>query len=878
MTVDSGPWHDCCIHRHFEAQVGRTPSAPAVLFEGADLSYVELNRRANRLARRLMALGVGPEVPVGVYMVRSLELAVAVLACHKAGGVCVPLDPDLPRERLEFIIEDARVEIALTQMQPPAWLAESGRSLVAVAIGGEDDASECDKNPDSGVTGDNLSIIFYTSGSTGTPNAVMSPHRASCSRLLWAQAHGSPIGPGDRTVLCTSIGFGSFLGEFGWPLMTGATLVLAPPGGYGHIDSMIHLLVENRITLVCLVPSVLGLIVRSMEEGEVDALGEVRHILSHGEALSVDLQRRAVGLGRAELHKYYGLTECPGATYWNCTRGGTPEVLTIGRPTDVHVYILDEDLRPVLPGEAGEIYLSGPSLTRGYLNRPGLTAQRYLPNPFDGVPGSRMFKTGDRGRWLADGTIEFLGRADQQVKILGVRIELGEIEAALSAHAAVREAILSVAMTPGGFRALVAHVVPEVGHAPSSDELRAYLRKFLPSSAIPAHYEFRDQLPRLLNGKVDRHVLALSARMRVDSAEVDSQPPTELEQELSRIWAKVLDVKKVMIHDDFFELGGNSLLVTRLCEQIRQVFGRTISPTAILAAPTVAEMASLLVCGNADARDGDAPRSEIERPILFALGKGLDLAREIRDQPVHGLAEITWDDWRNYDTIEACAARLVAEVRRVQPDGPYLLSGYSAFTLVVFEMARQLHQAGHEVALVVLYEAVRIPLIKPDDRPRRTAGPAAVVTPAAEGPRPVPGRRRLLGKIRSARSKIMIRLHRIMLRIPLLARFRSIPPWLRVVHAGWSYRPEPFDGRVVIYASTMTRDRFGGEAYGAAWEKLADQDLKISLFDGVHSCMFEGRQRAEMIRDLEQELVRAVVDCPVESGQFASRAGSVSSR
>ncbi len=869
MTLQSGPSGSYCIHRHFEAQAARSPDAPAVLFEGMRLSYAELNARANRLARRLMAAGVGPEVPVGVCMERSLELAVAVLGCLKAGGVCVPLDPDLPRERLEFILEDARVEIVITRTQCLPWLAESVKTRVGVTLDGEDDTLDWEENPDSGVIAENLSTIFYTSGSTGTPNAVMSPHRVACSRLLWSQAHASPIGPGDRTVLCTSIGFGAFLGEFAWPLMTGATLVLAPPGSYQDVDSMIRLLVENQITLVCLVPSVLQLIIRRIEEGDSGTLGELRHILSHGEALSVDLQKRAVSVASAELHKYYGLTECPGATYWNCTRGETPAVLTVGRPTDVEIYLLDEDLRLVPKGDVGEIYIAGSSLTRGYLNRPGLTAQRYLPNPFSAQPGSRMFKTGDRGRWLPDGTIEFLGRSDQLVKILGVRIELGEIETALRGHSAVREAVLSVGVTPGGFRALVAHVIPELDRAPTADELRAYLRKSLPSYFVPALYDFRDKLPRLLNGKVDRRALALSARMRVESAEADQAPRTELEQQLSRIWAKVLDVKRVRINDDFFELGGNSLLVTQLCEQIRKVYGRTIPPIAILKASTVAEMAALLA--SEDANPGDAgalgatPSADNRRPALFALARGLELARELGDQPVHCLTELEWDDWKAYDTIEASAADLVAVVRKLQPNGPYLLSGYSAFTMVVFEMARQLRGAGQQVALVVLYEAVRIPLIKPNDRAKSRSTPPAVVTAPDEIKPPVNGAPRFHKRFESLKSKVMTRLYWTMLQVPLLARSRSIPPWLRVLRAGMSYRPGCYDGRVVIYSSTMTHDRFGGDAYRAAWEKLAGKNLRMSLFEGNHSCVFEEPQIAKMIQDLDQELVRVGASGPAAS-------------
>jgi amino acid adenylation domain-containing protein len=855
---------DLCVQLYFEAQVARTPDATAVVFGDDKLTYAQLNLRANSVARRLLALGIGPEATVGVCMDRSLELAVAVLGLLKAGGVCVPLDPDYPRERLEYILDDARIGTILTQERALPWLPEARRTILRVCA--EDQLDEhAALNPKSGVTDENLSTIFYTSGSTGTPKAVMVPHRVCCSRLLWSQTHGSPIGVGDRTVLCTSIGFGAFLGEFAWPLMTGATLVLAAPGSYQDVESMTRLLVDNGITLVCLVPSVLQFMLRRAEEGANNPFARLRHILSHGEALSVELQRRVVSRVPAILHKYYGLTECPGATYWNCTTGGASDALTIGRPTDTQVYILDDALRPVPQGEMGEIFLSGTALTRGYLNRPDLTAERYLPNPFNNLPGARMYRTGDRARWLSDGTIEFAGRVDHLVKIRGLRIELGEIETALRKHPGVHDAVVT-AQTTGGSRVLVAHVVRDSGQDVSGDDLRAALERSLPPFLVPSIYDFREQLPRILNGKVDRRALGEYLRDGARTDRTNGTPRDALETELAGIWANVLEVERVGIHDDFFELGGHSLLVALVCERVGNAFGVTVALNTIFESPTVAQMADLIHRGALPRRDESS--SSPPRPSLFCLARALELARHLGTQPVRSLdIEIEPREWIAMRSIEAYAGHFVSRILSIQPEGPYLLSGYSSMTLIAFEIARQLTSAGHEVAKVVLFEAVPIPLIRPNDRAwKRRTSPAiaAAATASTESNPLIAHRSSPLQRLASLRGRASIMLHWSMLHVPMLDRSLSIMPWLRTLKAGKSYAPAPYRGRVVIYTSSQTVERFGGAAYHECWTRLAGTDLRIEVFDGEHSCMFHGGHLDRMIEDLRHEVDGVADRIPAE--------------
>ncbi|HEX8293413.1 MAG TPA: amino acid adenylation domain-containing protein, partial [Pyrinomonadaceae bacterium] len=469
--------HAPCLHQIFEEQVGRTPDATAVVFEGETLTYLELNRRANRLAHHLRGLGVGPEVMVGVCMERSLDLIVALMAVLKAGGAYVPLDPDYPLERLAFIREDTAAPVILTQ----SALAE-GRSFQAAHVVRVDAqlgalAHLSDENPASGVTDENLCYVIFTSGSTGQPKGAMLHHRGVRNRLLWG-IKDYRLGADDAVLYKAPLSFDVSVWEIFAPLLSGARLVVTKPGGHHDSAYLVELMAEQRVTHVDFVPSMLQVF---LEEEGLERCSSLQLVTCAGEALTTELRDRFHARTDALLYNLYGPTEASLAvTYWVCSREGQERVIPIGRPmTNTSVYLLDKQLRPVPVGVSGELHIGGLAPGRGYLNRADLTADKFIPDPFSEVGGRRLYRTGDLARYQPDGAIQFLGRIDHQVKIRGMRMEPGEVEAVLDSHPDVKESAVLAREVIAGDKALVAYVVGEEGAATTKGELRSYLRERL---------------------------------------------------------------------------------------------------------------------------------------------------------------------------------------------------------------------------------------------------------------------------------------------------------------------------------------------------------------------------------------------------------------
>ncbi len=585
-----------CLQRLIEAQVERSPDAVAVCFEDQSLSYRQLDRRADRLAHRLQGLGVGAEVLAGVCAERSLELVVALYAVLKAGGAYVPLDPEYPRERLAFMLEDSCVPVLLTQERLAADLPEHRAAVVVLDPpegGWRNDASEEGENRQgtarrpSGQPGgarvavgpDNVAYSIYTSGSTGRPKGAMNSHRAIVNRLLWMQ-DAYQIGPGDRVLQKTPFSFDVSVWEFFWPLATGATLVVARPGG--HLDSayLVRLIAEARITTLHFVPSMLQVF---LEEPGIEDLSALRRVICSGEALPYELQERffsrvAVSSGGTELHNLYGPTEAAvDVTYWSCRRASAERRVPIGWPiANVGIHLLDRNLRPVPTGVPGELHIGGVALARGYRDRPALTAETFIPDPTTGggrsgprgsaAAGARLYKTGDLARHLVDGSVEYLGRLDHQVKLRGFRIELGEIEAHLETHPAIARAVVTA---QDGL--LLAYAGLAAGAAPSAEALHAFLADRLPSSMVPASISVLKELPLTPNGKVDRRALMELADSRPPETGTTSTAPRDpVERILADIWAEVLGVEVPGIEASFFALGGHSLLATRVAARVRR--------------------------------------------------------------------------------------------------------------------------------------------------------------------------------------------------------------------------------------------------------------------------------------------------------------------
>jgi amino acid adenylation domain-containing protein len=506
-TGETVPRAATTITRLCEAQRDRTPARAALEMDGVTLSYAELHARANRLARRLRARGIGPEDFVGVHLARSFDLVVALLAVLKAGAAYVPLDVGYPPERLRQMTTQAGARLVITT-------AARRDAIPAAAIVAIDDV-EGEDAWDAVASGDparderQLQAIYalFTSGSTGQPKGAVNTHEGLCNRLLWMQ-EAYPLAADDRVLQKTPIGFDVSGWELWWPLIAGATMVLARPGGEGDGQYLAEVIREARVTTVHFVPSMLRLFLN--EPGARECVG-LRRIICSGEALDADLVRRCHDLLPCDLHNLYGPTEAAiDVTAWTCERGALPgSAVPIGRPiANTRAFVLDRHGLPAPPGAVGELYLAGPNLARGYARRPDLTAERFLPCAWPDAPaGARMYRTGDRARLRADGAIEFLGRVDAQVKLHGVRIELGDVEAALAQHPACAAAAVTIHADAQGHAQLVAYVVPRAGALWTVADLRTFLRERLPGAMVPSRYVALDALPRTPGGKIDRRQL-----------------------------------------------------------------------------------------------------------------------------------------------------------------------------------------------------------------------------------------------------------------------------------------------------------------------------------------------------------------------------------
>ena len=582
---------DRCVHQLFETQVERTPEAVAVVFGEQQLSYRELNARANQLAHRLRCLGVGPDGLVGVCMERSLELVVALLGVLKAGGAYVPLDPEHPSERLAFMVLDAQPPVILTQSYLLHRLPAPTVSVVCLDRDGPALALESTAVPRVALAPGHLAYVIYTSGSTGQPKGAMNTHHGICNRLLWMQ-QAYRLTPADRVLQKTPYSFDVSAWEFFWPLSAGARLVLARPGGHREPHYLASLIETEQITICHFVPSMLRAFLE--EPGLQPRCRSLREVFCSGEALSEDLPERFFAQMSAGLHNLYGPTEAAiDVTFWACKRGSSGRI-PIGRPVaNTKVYVLDQRLQPVPVGVSGELYIGGVQLARGYLNRPELTAERFLPNPF--TPGERLYRTGDQVRWRPDGNLEFLGRLDQQVKLRGFRIELGEVEAVLGQHPQVREAVVLLREDHPGDQHLVAYVVSREEEAPEPGRLRDFLRDKLPEYMVPSAFVMLPRLPLTTNGKVDRRALPPPDRNRPELDQTYVAPRTPVEELLAALWAEALGVERVGIHDNFFARGGHSLLATRVLSRVQQACGVELPLRALFETPTIAGLALAIV-------------------------------------------------------------------------------------------------------------------------------------------------------------------------------------------------------------------------------------------------------------------------------------------
>jgi natural product biosynthesis luciferase-like monooxygenase protein/amino acid adenylation domain-containing protein len=604
-----------CVHECFEAQSERTPEAGAVEFEEKQLSYRELNERANQLAHYLRSIGVGPEVLVGVLLERSIELLVAVLGVLKAGGAYVPLDAGYPRQRLMQMLTDGKVRVLLTEQQLAGSLA-FGNEIELVSLDTDQAAisRQPSVNPGSGVSDRNLAYVIFTSGSTGQPKGVQIPHGAVVN-LLRSMSEQPGMTSEDVVLSVTPLTFDIAALELFLPLMVGASVVLVSREVAANGVELSKRL-SSRISVMQATPATWRLLITTGWRGN-DRL----KILCGGEALNHQLAQELLTRG-ASLWNLYGPTE---STIWSAIHEVAPDeqVIPIGKPiANTRLYLLDNNFEPVPVGAVGELYIGGVGLARGYLN-PSQTAERFLPNPFSTNPGARLYRTGDIARFSSDGKIQFAGRRDEQVKVRGYRIELGEIEGALSRQQGIDECVVQVREGQDSERRLVAYVVRQPGAVVESGEWRRRLEETLPQYMIPAAFVELERLPLTPNGKVDRQALA-ALPLRFESDEGGESPATPVEELLAGIWREVLGVGEVSRGANFFELGGHSLLLTQVMVRVREVLGVELPLRLMFELPALADLASEVERqrgskeGQAAAAPIETRKGEQELPLSFA--------------------------------------------------------------------------------------------------------------------------------------------------------------------------------------------------------------------------------------------------------------------
>ncbi|EJK6085295.1 non-ribosomal peptide synthase/polyketide synthase [Pseudomonas aeruginosa] len=604
------------VHRLFEEQVERTPTAPALAFGEERLDYAELNRRANRLAHALIERGVGADRLVGVAMERSIEMVVALMAILKAGGAYVPVDPEYPEERQAYMLEDSGVQLLLSQSHLKLPLAQ-GVQRIDLDRGAPwfEDYSEA--NPDIHLDGENLAYVIYTSGSTGKPKGAGNRHSALSNRLCWMQqAYG--LGVGDTVLQKTPFSFDVSVWEFFWPLMSGARLVVAAPGDHRDPAKLVALINREGVDTLHFVPSMLQAF---LQDEDVASCTSLKRIVCSGEALPADAQQQVFAkLPQAGLYNLYGPTEAAiDVTHWTCVEEGK-DAVPIGRPiANLACYILDGNLEPVPVGVLGELYLAGRGLARGYHQRPGLTAERFVASPF--VAGERMYRTGDLARYRADGVIEYAGRIDHQVKLRGLRIELGEIEARLLEHPWVREA--AVLAVDG--RQLVGYVVLESEGGDWREVLAAHLAASLPEYMVPAQWLALERMPLSPNGKLDRK--ALPKIEAEDGLGEYVAPASEPERQLAAIWADVLGRERVGVTDNFFALGGDSIVSIQVVSRARQA-GLQLSPRDLFQLQNIRKLAERCSAAAPVAEPASVPDGAVLHNLLPQQVQALPLPHE----------------------------------------------------------------------------------------------------------------------------------------------------------------------------------------------------------------------------------------------------------
>jgi amino acid adenylation domain-containing protein len=858
---------ELCMHELVDAQAARTPSAIAVEHGDQRLTYRELEQRANQLAHFLKKRGVGPESRVGICLRRSLELPVALLGVLKAGGACVPLDPAYPKERLAYMLEDSQTSLVLTQPGLLAEVTDFDAEIVTLDADWDSFSGESSENVRGEVKPDDLAYVIYTSGSTGKPRGVLLSHLGLVNHNT-AAVKLFGITPADRMAQFASISFDIAIEEIFPTWIAGAALVIREEDASLAVGDFLRWVSQRGITALDLPTAYWHELVGELAESTLQLPEGLRIVIVGGEkASSAKLAAwRKVAGTRVRWVNTYGPTETSVivTAFEPKNAEEIPAILPIGRPiANTKIHILDPNLQPLPVGIPGDLYVAGPGLARGYLNRPEVTAEKFILDPFSSQPAARMYKTGDAARYLANGDIEFAGRTDDQVKIRGYRVELKEIESVLGSFAGVREVVV-VARESEGEKNLVAYVVPSREQTPTGGELRSYLKQRLPHYMVPSAFVLLEAMPKTPNGKVDRR--GMPAPKPADFTEPNEYiaPSDELETQLTKIWGAVLGEDAIGIRDNFFDLGGHSLLAARLMHRIEQTLGQRLPLAALLQAPTVEQLAALLRQEGWSASWSSlvAIQAEGSRPPFFCVhGVGgnvvgfRDLARHMgTDQPFYALQPQGLDGKRPcLSSVSEMAERYIREIRRVQPEGPYRIGGYSFGGLVAYEMAQQLRAQEQEVSLLALF----------DTYPGKMESRASQMRNLSKLP------------LKEAVTFIVKKGSFVLMTLRKRLELRMLPRPLRNVRqacatAAGGYDVQPYDGQVTLF---RVKEKSAGsldDPY-AIWWRVAAGGVDLREINGDHLSLLKEPQ----VRLLAEELNDAL-DHPSSSSPENSLVAAVS--
>lgn len=835
-----------CVHQLVEWQTRATPDATALVHARETVTYAELNSDANRIAHALRARGIGPETRVAVCLGRTPALVAALLGVLKTGAAYVALDPAHPPARHEAVLRYAGAKLVIREgaYRPPAL---PGVAVVDVMEldGGRDD------DPEVAVAPRNLAYIIFTSGSTGGPKGVEIEHRSAVAMLAWMR---ELLDEDERSVVLgsTSITFDVSIAEIFGTLAWGGMLVMVE-------NALSPIPAHPAVRSAAMVPTAAAELLR---EGRFPP--EVSAVLLGGEPVPLGLVRELYTLPAVRrVLNLYGPTE--DTTYTTCAELGPGDArVTVGRPiTGGRVYVLDEGMRHAGVGVPGEVFTAGAGVARGYASRPALTAERFIPDPH-GLPGARMYRTLDRGRWLDDGTLEYLGRGDAQVKVRGFRIELEEVEQALAAHPAVAGAAVAARGEVGAERHLAAFLAAREGaETPAPAELRAFLRERLPEYMVPAGFAWVEALPRTASGKLDRCALP-DPDADAASATVFVAPRTELEERLAALWADVLGVEKVGVHDDFFDLGGQSILATRLAARVRDELGSDFPVAELLTGPTVEQMARAVSGEKGPVRLPLVPLQTFgERPPLFVVhpaGGHVVCYRELAyllsaGQPVIALQPRGIEDGGQppISEIEEMAAFYVEAVRGMRPAGPYRVAGWSFGGVVAWEMAQQLMAAGHEVDLLALFdtapntpEGMMINAGDPAEIVWQTvaglAGHAAAARVNVDELRGLEGREQALAMLRKMDLPRLLPESRVD-DVLALTTVRAAN-----LQAQAAYKPRPYPGHLTYFRTVGSDDTEGRSPGLEFWSALADGGVTAHRVAGSHGTILQDPYVRELAR------------------------------